>query len=469
MILETYKNAEELVQYFKDKGIKLKSINSNLLGQLAINLQSMVQDGSVYMPDVQGPDSITPFTAMYDNYVNEISDAVNNHVSFARNIVLPEVNRFNEELNVRLKNISALLPEDNFEITYFSEEMIPDIAEITSELTSYNDNKDLDVNINAYYISLGSINDINLINYLSNGDSVRDDKLATWLISIGDDNAKACLGNDNNISETIVERFNRLAINYLFYKTLTDKADLETTLTKSDLRHQANILTRYYGTLTNYTLRDIKNLLGLNEIVIDKRTLGNGGVGLILNNHAFTSFVEGGGKLESIFGYMVDQRNSRSIPNTSVKSLLSNLERLDKSWANERFLHISKLNKDRLSAFKAVVHMLFDSFIDQPTEELKDIIKTENSVSNRYYITVKKLMNEYLNSITTVDMEGVDYYSISLFAVAKCLYYPTSAYGILNDIREFTRMDDRLDVREAALLATINYVVDYFCSMLVRE
>ena len=62
-------------------------------------------------------------------------------------------------------------------------------------------------------------------------------------------------------------------------------------------------------------------------------------------------------------------------------------------------------------------------------------------------------------------MEDVSYTALAV--IAKGRFYYTSAFDILNEMREVAKINPDADPREAALLSTISYVTNYLQEQLV--
>jgi hypothetical protein len=77
---------------------------------------------------------------------------------------------------------------------------------------------------------------------------------------------------------------------------------------------------------------------------------------------------------------------------------------------------------------------------------------------------MNKLLESEIDKLSIKDMD--DYIGVSLKAIAKCRFFYTSSYNILDDINKIGMVNQEVDVREAALLATINYITDYLTNQL---
>jgi len=106
---------------------------------------------------------------------------------------------------------------------------------------------------------------------------------------------------------------------------------------------------------------------------------------------------------------------------------------------------------------------LISAFIMSMKEmtEFESDYRVKNSNSD---FIIRKLAEDEINSFKVSDIE--DSYDVALRLIAKCRFYYTSAYPILSDIQEAGKSNPNVDVREAALLAAINYVADYLTAQI---
>jgi hypothetical protein len=58
---------------------------------------------------------------------------------------------------------------------------------------------------------------------------------------------------------------------------------------------------------------------------------------------------------------------------------------------------------------------------------------------------------------------------LALHIICQCRFYYTEAEFILSEIEEIGKQNPGIDVREAALIATINYLVDYLCDQITTD
>ena len=74
---------------------------------------------------------------------------------------------------------------------------------------------------------------------------------------------------------------------------------------------------------------------------------------------------------------------------------------------------------------------------------------------------------EELRGVKFTDMDCID--SVCCRLLTRARYYYTSAEKILSDIEAITKDKPQLPVKEAALFATINYVVDYVTDQIQKK
>ena len=76
-----------------------------------------------------------------------------------------------------------------------------------------------------------------------------------------------------------------------------------------------------------------------------------------------------------------------------------------------------------------------------------------------------QLVQEY---VETLREEAIgDIWEVASRVVAERIFYYTDAYCILTGINDACKQNPNIDVNEAALLSTIEYVCEYVCDQLV--
>ena len=82
-----------------------------------------------------------------------------------------------------------------------------------------------------------------------------------------------------------------------------------------------------------------------------------------------------------------------------------------------------------------------------------------------YIAAVNANFESELANIRSGDLDNI--YMLAMKLVCRSRFYYTDAEIILCDIEEARRVNPNIDVREAALIATANYVFDFIADQMV--
>lgn len=176
---------------------------------------------------------------------------------------------------------------------------------------------------------------------------------------------------------------------------------------------------------------------------------------LYVNDDLYGGWLDKGGSPEVLLGMVCTGNVVKTIPEIDEKA-----EQFKKAWDNFVALHQAKeVNNRHIYARKALIS-LFNEQLTVAIPEEKDVRQKE---SNFCDTRVKKAY-ECINAMTVGELDDV--YAASLCLVAGIRFDYTSAYYILKDIDTVCKANPNIDVREAANLATINYLGDYLADQI---
>ena len=80
---------------------------------------------------------------------------------------------------------------------------------------------------------------------------------------------------------------------------------------------------------------------------------------------------------------------------------------------------------------------------------------------------INEYFNEEIKSVNASDIDNVS--DVCYRLMAKCRYFYTDSYKILSDMMSAMKESQSMSVKEAALVATINYIADYICDQIVNS
>lgn len=394
-----------------------------------------------------------------DNYIEDISKLVTNYISFARNVVNKEVNLLKEELESSLSSYKYKEPEDFFNVNYFKLNEVFGSYIVSSEIVSYGESK------SKYFFESLNLNKVQeetfeLQKYLLTGDTEQDSVIQNWLGTLDTGIIKNYITNlipQYELSTT--QLLNYALVNYLFYRNLTERVDIETGLSEGALRTKSASNRDYFGNMLFISLelyhKDIRNgrLLSSNSEVAFSY-LNDKPLSITIYEENLAKLAEAGLNIEVVFGYISSGLGSIDV---TVDKLIAESDKYISKWSNTRSLYLISLNNSRLDIFKQILRERFEgSLVREEKNEDEQAYLLENT---RFCDETKKLANQYIDQLHVSDID--DLCTITLDLVAKIRYRFTNSYYILKQMNEILKMNDKIEPMEAALYASINYITDY--------
>lgn len=439
------------------------AINNNMFGSPSLDVIPMflVNASSGDNLDNRGVKNYVQSNhdVIMDTYIADLKQLTSNYVTFARNVVNKKVNSFKENFSQSLSNYNYKEAEDFFKVSYFK---LHDIFKtyLLDELKTYKGGN------SKYYFESVNLSPImseefDICKYILTGDEDLDKTLIDWFNALSRNKALHFL--TENIAEYTLSNDGMLdytLINYLFYRNLTEKTDLDLGYSSAQLRSKAIANRDYFGyklgisldmfnkdiakgrifSTTTQTSYSYMNKEPIN-VVIYEESLGR-----------LSKQSEGEVGIETLFGYLASGNGNSA----TVDEIIESKEEYFKKWNIVRSMYTIHLNNNRLDIFKQMLRFAFDA-------SLKDEDRTDDEkqflVNNPKYIEETNVLgSEYINDLHISDIDNVD--KIVLDLVAKIQYRFTNAYYILRDMSESLALSENIDPLEAALFATVRYLTD---------
>lgn len=194
-----------------------------------------------------------------------------------------------------------------------------------------------------------------------------------------------------------------------------------------------------------------KNLIvSYPSLPYDMLTPGEDSV-IVVNGPIYNQWLEAGGKPEALMGsYLTDKLRS-------YDALLENTPKLTQVWAREERVLGVKVRSDAYSqSIFALRSGLTQAINDLPDDQL---VVSKSVMHER--------LREALGMVTAKKLE--DLYSLIRVLVCRVIYPHTDALQILVTMDELAEANPLLDIREVALLATIDVVADWMCKLFKVE
>ena len=464
-----------LAEIFVDRNIRLVPKQLTLLNELnnAVNNnlftnidrrdfveQAILMASSGVENEVRGQKAYqqSSHDTFMDSNIDDLSKLVTNYISFARNVVNKEVTLLKEAMEAGLASYKYKEPEDFFNVTYFKLHEVYASYLVTNEVGQYKDST------RKYYfetMSMSKVTDpeFDLGKYLITGDEEQDAIIQGWFASLGKQRALQYITDlIPEYSMSTDALLDYALVNYIFYRNLVERSDLDLGLTTVQLRTKASSNRDYFGNKLGVALelykKDIRNgkLLSSNSET-QFSYFNSNPLNITVYDESFAKLAEGGANIEVLFGFIATSTTN----DVTVDVLLAEKENYLQKWANTRSLYLISLNNNRLTVFKQILREVFEGSLTKT-----EIGEEEQGFLNEnphFLEETKTLGNAFIDQLHVSDIDDIN--CISLELVANIRYRFTNAYFILKEMQEILAMSDTMEPLEAALYATIKYIVDF--------
>lgn len=471
-----------LAEVFVEQGVKLVPKAQTLLGELDIAVRgnmlgysgmdkefiagSLVSASTGYEKVGQGSVKEyvgSPHDAIMDNYIEDLSKLVTGYISFARSVVNKEVSLLKEEISEGLSGYRHKEPEDFFSVKYFKPGSVFESYLIQEEVKSYLGGAKF------FYDSMNlkkvADEDFDLVGYLLTGDADLDASLSGWLAEVGvgrvkgyivDQVAEYDMGMDTLLDYAMV--------NYLFYRNLVHKTDLDLGYSLATLLSKASGNRDYFGNklavLLEQYQKDVRNgRLLTSTSAMNFSYFNDKPLELVVYEESFEKLAEAGGGIEVLFGYVSGGDGGVDI---TADKLAQDKDKYLGKWNNTRSLYLISLNANRLNVFKQIVRDKFERSLKREGMDADE--KMYLSEHAHFLEETLKMGCGYIDKLEVSEIDDLD--CITLELVAKIRYRFTNAYFILKEMSEILKMNDKIEPMEAALYATVKLVTDYLLEQL---
>jgi hypothetical protein len=452
---------------------KLTAANLSLTpvgGSPVDELSKICKDVSLENSDLQPVDVTGSFTRLIDlskkkdvsgacthdaameRLVNLAADIVTSNLELARNRINPIIKTVVEDATryADAKARGGLSPMTiltyHFPLPYNN----PILAELVSRYGEMGNN-DMKLGIVFPKMSAATIRE-----KAKTGVSRLDDDVQTWLGSVTDDQIEAIYNSIfGDGSQTLNDAFadvntrpGRALLTYLLAKRFVDDIPEGLNVNLDDYRLYVTSLMAQAGVQIVNSIRRRSDNDKMNYMVMDyPRYFGSDGIpeGVVtVNGDVYKRWITAGGTPEAIFGAIY-----RSAENKSYGGLLADRDEHVGNWRKAMNLLKSKADADRFGFF---LEGMREALVKQIGELPEDLRCCETS-------TYKKRLVEHL---VKVKEGGKDVpWAIARKLVCRIFFPHTEAERVLWAIADETKNNPEMDVREAALLATIGIVSDW--------
>lgn len=396
-----------------------------------------------------------------DNFIDTLTKLANNYVSFARATVNPEVAKFEDELTSALEAHKQPEAEDLFKVSFVKPHAIFSSHIYDSDIAGYSNlakGEPIVVNFGNEVVT-----NFDFISYVMTGDEVTDGIISDWVNSIGQEVVKNyVMGKVVIYQLSSIEYMNYSMANYLFYKTLNVKTDLNAGLSLSDTRTTTAFNRDVYGSSVKSSLDSYASVIR-NGTLFDNGTdlkfsyLDQNKICINLYEENFQKLADAGYNLDVVFGYV---SGKNPVIYVTVNEVINNAQMHLENWSVVRGLYLSHTRSNKLSTFKTIAKNVFVSSINELTQAEIEI----ETANPKFHQQTIDLVYDYIDRLDNAQIECLD--TIALDIVARIRFRFSNAYTLLKEMSDILKADESIGAEDAALYSCVNYIADYLLDQL---
>ncbi len=412
----------------------------------------------------------TVHSTIMDDLVDKVSYSVRKHINFARNVVKPLVTDFCEKLKSSLTNFDLNNnPASKFKIVDMRLPNLVNDVEFMEQFDRY-ENKTYTLT-DGDYIPVSDLDDSALLSLLHHDvDSIKDSLVSS--VTMLPDYFLMNLWNgffnptDKPYSITL-DKFRNLNVYEKFYASLflyviaTNLIDnpLESIkgISYDELKEKLQTLKDFAGSNIYITYDIIQSYISTGIMVLHINATTKTA---ILVGEVYDVWIKENNP-EVILGMIVDDSNIKL-----VSEIDKDKDKFIRDWNLYYNFSLSDNSVRTIGLIKSLITEVF--FL----ELSKDCSEYETEYRNRhteYSEIVKYKLNQLVDGITVKSISDDDIYLLSLKAVAQCRFYYTAASNILLSMYNSLQDNKNLDVGDAALIATIDYLGLYLANQIKKS
>lgn len=406
----------------------------------------------------KGP--LTAHDTMMDTLVAQIAPKVVNHISFAKNVVSPlVVSYINSVTQAMAYDPKSAALKFNIEVNDLPEPLTNGAFE--SSLSKFKEKKFFEP---EKRLKLGTRTAEELFALLQTGSKEFDGKLAVWYATLSPEFIGSVWANYFGSTDLPVTN---VPTPYLVTNATGNKDNDNTAILvyllaqklQGDIPKDANVSLAYYNDAT-YELMEAAAVIVLG--IYDRYTLSINTNTLVefisydrktarVNGTVYREWLKTGGSAEVILGMLTTNKNARVVPDFAENS-----EAFRAAWYQYEEVSATVARNNSYNRFVAALRNSYGLLaLADASEQEKELLAEKPEVAGQ----MQQYLEEELNNIKNVDLENVN--DTCLRVMCRSRFFYTDAEKFLTSINNATKANPLIDVRTAALIATIEYVTDY--------
>lgn len=425
------------------------------------NDSSLVMDYAGIVSSYSSGDTETAHDTAMDSFTSEISKSVSNHISFAKNVVKPVIVDMVNEVQKAMGEV--VCPSTNFKIEIND---LPKPMQNAGFETSINKFSEKPFLAPEGELRLGEISPQGILELMKTGSKEYDDRVSEWFVTKGDlffmdiwnnlfrdfkegQPSKVFGFNDCLTNGDVVDA--ALAV-HLLSRKLYDEVPENTNLSLAAFRNLVAQYREASGVKLNQEYLRYANILQ-NKVLVS--FISNDNKVCKVNGAVYREWLKTGGSNEILLGMLVGTKTVYS------QALIDEeKERFISDWNSYSLFNITAEKNKSFNRFKDILTLSFANLLNEQSTE-------EKSSTDTFPLFKSKVSECFLTELDKLKSSDMgDIYNVCTRLVCRARFYYTDSEKILVGINEAVKANPHIDIREAALLSTIEYVTDYISDQL---
>lgn len=394
---------------------------------------------------------------LMDNYIETLSSLVAQQVVFSRSVVYPKIQYFADQVSQTLATCTVKQPEDFFTVKMYCLPEAVSLRLIEDEVMNFTPSSAANTAIN---FKQDVYKDFDLSSYLKTDDLDFDNAASAWYNASDKNKLFGYVFSNKPVLEaalSVNELIDYSLTNFLFYRSLCLKKDMQTDLSVVELTIRATNNRDYYARALKAAVQAYSQLVRQGVVLSsDSQTnfsyLGDTCVCITVYQETMAQAAANGSSIEQIFGF-ISQFSSTALKVEMLKTEGNNYLR---AWERVRGLYLAYINSQRDTLFKMALKRNFAQMLDEEsTDEDKEFFNAHPG----YKAKSLELANEYIDKLTLGSLEQTQQVYIDL--IARIAYRDSAASFIIPEMSRLLGKDQQIEPQHAALISTVKYVTSY--------
>lgn len=404
-------------------------------------------------------ETLSQHDVLMDSLVDDMSQAVGQHLTFAKNTVRPMIQTFVEESSAALSGFPDI---STYSVNIHRVDMpaVAQLPAIENEIKKFKDTTYLPVNS---AVSLSPMSGVEAAALMNTGAETVDQAIAAWVQEKGETffetvyivffaaTAKGVSLTPEQMVMSKVDGMEAMTAAFLMGRHLLDNVPEGAPYTLVDYRMAVGTIVEQCGQRLCKAYEDREAYIK-NEILILTYTKDD----VWVCAPVYDKWLQDGGNQAVLFGNMLLDR-----PNTSIPAIAVDQEQALKAWERYNlFLNTTAANR-RFDAAKETLKFTTRKLVaDNLAAIFGEVVADEQLTLET--TQVKETLDRATAYIDFLDMDQIkDLWNVGTEVVAGTLFSYSSACVILRGIEHAVKNNPEIDANEAALLSTIEYVTNW--------